>query len=168
MKLKCCVPHIDDDYDLDTWDPKEIIEVLWDNCTPYPANILKFEGYTPNLLHFCRNLPLIFDTYNNNSEPLFVEKAHYLQDLLQQLNTAYELAHSSLKRKQVEQNNTLAKNSRPTTLHVGDVYLKSKGSFMTRIERPYTIIATKGEVNHTIEALDNKFARSFTVHVDRL
>ncbi|GBL99590.1 hypothetical protein AVEN_68850-1 [Araneus ventricosus] len=42
MKLKDCVPQIDDDYDWDIWNPKEIIEVLWDNGTPYPANILQF------------------------------------------------------------------------------------------------------------------------------
>ncbi|GBM54296.1 hypothetical protein AVEN_234119-1 [Araneus ventricosus] len=42
MKLKDCIPHIDDDYNFDTWDPKEIIEVLWDNGKPYPANILQF------------------------------------------------------------------------------------------------------------------------------
>ncbi|GBN61380.1 Transposon Tf2-6 polyprotein [Araneus ventricosus] len=126
-------------------------------------------GYTPNLLHFGRNLPLIFDTFDNNSEPLFLDKAHYVQDLLQQLNTAYELAYSTLTRKQVEQNNRLAKNSRPRALHVGDiVYLKSKGAFKTRFEGPYTIIAKRGEVNYTIQALDNKSASSFTVHVDRL
>ncbi|GBN34635.1 hypothetical protein AVEN_129380-1 [Araneus ventricosus] len=44
MKLKDCIPQIDDDYNLDTWDPKEIIEVLWDNGKPYPANILQFGG----------------------------------------------------------------------------------------------------------------------------
>ncbi|GBL65840.1 Uncharacterized protein K02A2.6 [Araneus ventricosus] len=126
-------------------------------------------GYTPNLLHFRRNLPLIFDTFDNNSEPIFLDKAHYVQDLLQQLNTAYELAYSTLTRKQVEQNNRLAKNSRPRALHVGDiVYLKSKGAFKTRFEGPYIIIAKRGEVNYTIQALDNKSARSFTVHVDRL
>ncbi|GBN17120.1 hypothetical protein AVEN_48784-1 [Araneus ventricosus] len=42
MKYKDCIPQIDDDYDLDTWDPKEIIEVLWDNDTPYPVKILQF------------------------------------------------------------------------------------------------------------------------------
>ncbi|GBO46945.1 Transposon Tf2-9 polyprotein [Araneus ventricosus] len=126
-------------------------------------------GCTPNLLHFGRNLPSIFDTFDNNSEPLFLDKAHYVQDLLQQLNTAYELAYSTLTRKQVEQNNRLAKNSHPRALHVGDiVYLKSKGAFNTRFEGPYTIIAKKGEVHYTIQALDNKSARSFTVHVDRL
>ncbi|GBL59443.1 Uncharacterized protein K02A2.6 [Araneus ventricosus] len=126
-------------------------------------------GYTPNLLHFGRNLPLIFDTFDNNSEPIFLDKAHYVQDLLQQLNTAYELAYSTLTRKQVEQNNRLAKNSRPRALHVGDiVYLKSKGAFKIRFEGPYTIIAKRREVNFTIQALDNKSARSFTVHVDRL
>ncbi|GBN31791.1 Transposon Tf2-9 polyprotein [Araneus ventricosus] len=126
-------------------------------------------GYTPNLLHFGRNLPLIFDTFDNNSEPIFLDKAHYVQDLLQQLNTAYELAYSTLTRKQVEQNNRLEKNSRPRALHVGDiVYLKSKGAFKTRFEGPYTIIAKRGDVNYTIQALDNKSARSFTVHVDRL
>ncbi|GBM41715.1 Uncharacterized protein K02A2.6 [Araneus ventricosus] len=31
-------------------------------------------GYTPNLLHFGRNLPLIFDTFDNNSEPLYLDK----------------------------------------------------------------------------------------------
>ncbi|GBN87775.1 Uncharacterized protein K02A2.6 [Araneus ventricosus] len=99
-------------------------------------------GYTPNLLHFSRNVPLIFDTFDNNSEPLFLDKAHYVQDLLQQLNTAYELAYSTLTRKQVEQNNRLANNSSPRALHVGDiVYLKSKGAFKTRFEGPYTIIA---------------------------
>ncbi|GBM71689.1 hypothetical protein AVEN_127060-1 [Araneus ventricosus] len=41
MKLKDCIPQIDD-FNLDTWDPKEIIEVLWDNGEPYPANILQF------------------------------------------------------------------------------------------------------------------------------
>lgn len=43
MKLKDCIPQIDD-FNLDTWDPKEIIEVLWDNGEPYPANILQFGG----------------------------------------------------------------------------------------------------------------------------
>ncbi|GBL93505.1 hypothetical protein AVEN_11886-1, partial [Araneus ventricosus] len=41
-EVEDCIPQIDDDYDLDTSDPKEIIEVLWDNGTPYPANILQF------------------------------------------------------------------------------------------------------------------------------
>ncbi|GBO38102.1 Uncharacterized protein K02A2.6 [Araneus ventricosus] len=99
----------------------------------HPSN-----GYTPNLLHFGRNLPLIFDTFDNNSEPLFLDKAHYLQDLLQQLNTAYELEYSTLTRKQVEQNNRLAKNSRPRALHVGDiVYLKSKGALRQDLRTLY-------------------------------
>ncbi|GBM82815.1 hypothetical protein AVEN_139459-1 [Araneus ventricosus] len=42
MKLKDCIPQIDDDYNLDTFDPKEIIEVLWDNGKPYTTNILQF------------------------------------------------------------------------------------------------------------------------------
>ncbi|GBN93074.1 hypothetical protein AVEN_173418-1, partial [Araneus ventricosus] len=42
MKLKDYIPQIDDDYDMNTWNPKEIIEVLWENGTPYPENILHF------------------------------------------------------------------------------------------------------------------------------
>ncbi|GBN29115.1 hypothetical protein AVEN_181261-1 [Araneus ventricosus] len=68
MKLKDCIPQIDDDYNLDIWDPKEIIEVLWDNGKPYPANILQF-GENKKLMDRLID-DLIIGIVNANQVPL--------------------------------------------------------------------------------------------------
>ncbi|GBM82388.1 hypothetical protein AVEN_84817-1 [Araneus ventricosus] len=68
MKLKDCIPQIDDDYDLDTWDLKEIIEVIWDNGTPYPAKILQF-GENKKLMDRLID-DLIIGIVNANQVPL--------------------------------------------------------------------------------------------------
>ncbi|GBN70635.1 hypothetical protein AVEN_91908-1 [Araneus ventricosus] len=68
MKLKDCIPQIDDDYNLDTWGPKEIIEVLWDNGKPYPDNILQF-GESKKLMDRLID-DLIIGIVNANQVPL--------------------------------------------------------------------------------------------------
>ncbi|GBM86447.1 hypothetical protein AVEN_108456-1 [Araneus ventricosus] len=68
MKLKDCIPQIDDDYNLDTWDPKEIIEVLWDNGKTYPASILQF-GENKKLMYRLID-DLIIGIVNANQVPL--------------------------------------------------------------------------------------------------
>ncbi|GBN33149.1 hypothetical protein AVEN_169381-1 [Araneus ventricosus] len=68
MKLKDCIPQIDDDFNLDTWDPKEIIEVLWDNGKPYPVNILQF-GENKKLMDRLID-DLIIGIVNANQVPL--------------------------------------------------------------------------------------------------
>ncbi|GBN56917.1 hypothetical protein AVEN_199414-1, partial [Araneus ventricosus] len=57
-----------DDFNLDTWDPKEIIEVLWDNGKPYPANILQF-GENKKLMDRLID-DLIIGIVNANQVPL--------------------------------------------------------------------------------------------------
>lgn len=44
MKVKDCLPKLNDDYNFSTWNSSEEIEVLWDNGQPYPANVLQFGG----------------------------------------------------------------------------------------------------------------------------
>ncbi|GBO31692.1 hypothetical protein AVEN_249803-1 [Araneus ventricosus] len=68
MKLKDCIPQIDDDFNFDTWDPKEIIEVLWDNGKPYPDNILQF-GENKKLMDRLID-DLIIGIVNANQVPL--------------------------------------------------------------------------------------------------
>ncbi|GBM39897.1 hypothetical protein AVEN_250218-1 [Araneus ventricosus] len=68
MKLKNCIPQIDDDNDLDTWDHKEIIEVLWDNGTPYPAKILQFGENKKQMYRLIDDL--IIGIVNANQVPL--------------------------------------------------------------------------------------------------
>ncbi|GBM25078.1 hypothetical protein AVEN_96657-1 [Araneus ventricosus] len=102
MKLKDCVPQIDDDYDLDTWDPKEIIEVLWDNGTPYPANILQFEGMKRHNVSIIRKheqrdfLKVIRKTINKNSENIHYSNCESLNENLKQRYVEIEILQKEL------------------------------------------------------------------------
>ncbi|XP_035214374.1 uncharacterized protein K02A2.6-like [Stegodyphus dumicola] len=48
----------------------------------YNGTIHPSTGYSPNILHFGRNLSLLFDTFHPDPRPAQLDKSHYLCDLL--------------------------------------------------------------------------------------
>lgn len=135
----------------------------------YNGTVHSSTGFTPNLLHFGRNHALFFDTFNPNVQTVFLDKSHFAADLLSQLKTTYETAYSNLERAQVEQNSRHAQNAKLRKFNIGDiVYLKSKDKFKPRFAGPFTVVEKNNDVNYTIRLLDNPYAESFKIHINRL
>ncbi|XP_035206606.1 uncharacterized protein LOC118181543 [Stegodyphus dumicola] len=135
----------------------------------YNGTIHPSTGYSPNILHFGRNLSLLFDTFHPDPRPAQLDKSHYLCDLLTQLKLTYEHAYETLERKQVEQNTRQLKNAKLRSFSIDDVvYLKSKDTFKPRFSGPFCIVSKSSDVNYTIRALDNEFAQPFKIHINRL
>ena len=99
----------------------------------YNGSIHSSSGFTPNQLHFGRNLSLIFDTFQPDIEPIQLNKTQYLSHVLTSLNKYYKDAYLNLGRKQVEENNKHNVNAKARNLKKNSlVYLKSKDKFKSK------------------------------------
>lgn len=135
----------------------------------YNGTIHPGTGYTPNILHFGRNLALFFDTFDPEVTPIQLDTASFLHSSLQTLNQLYKSAYNSLERTQLEQNERQRRKSRDRRLQIGDiVYLCSQGKMGTRYTGPFQVSERISEVNYAIAPLDDACARSFVVHINRL
>ncbi|GBO22818.1 hypothetical protein AVEN_4652-1 [Araneus ventricosus] len=122
-------PQIDDDYDLDTWEPKEIIEVLWDNGTPYPANILQF-GENKKLMDLLID-DLIIGIVKANQVPLTEDLCkrgkRNEKSSLKLIRLGCVKAHIGIKGNEISDN--LAKEATtdglPASLPFPNIYLKT-------------------------------------------
>ncbi|GBN63568.1 hypothetical protein AVEN_244810-1 [Araneus ventricosus] len=129
MKLKDCVPQIDDDYDLDTWDPNEIIEVLWDDGAPYPANILQFEE-NKKLMDLLID-DLVIGIVKANQVPLIQDLCKRVKrnekSSLKLIRLGWVKAHIGIKGNDIS--DTLAKEATtdglPASLPFSNIYLKT-------------------------------------------
>lgn len=126
-------------------------------------------GFTPNLLHFGRNLSLFFDTFNDNAAMISLDKSHYINKMLSDLKIIYEQSYSNTERQQVKQNSRQAAKAKLRVLNTSDiVYLKSMHKFNNKFSGPFIILHKDNNVNYTIQRLNNPHARAFKVHIDRL
>lgn len=135
----------------------------------YNGTVHSVTNFTPNMLHYGRNISLIFDCLEPNIEPLHLDKAHYLQNLLKELDLAYSMAYSNSERGQVKQNSRQKPKSKLRSLRLGDmVYVKSRNSFKPKFDGPFSVIDKINNVDYVIQLLDNPVAPKMTIHINRL
>lgn len=135
----------------------------------YNGSIHSSTGYSPNLIHFGRQLSLVFDTFQPEIEIQQLDKAHYIDTLLSTLKVIYSNTYQNLIRKQEKQNIDKNSNSRLRQIKVDDiVYIRSKDKFNNKYSGPYKVIKKHSDVTYSIQYLDNSHANIFKIHIDRL
>lgn len=126
-------------------------------------------GYTPNILHFGRNLSLIFDTFNPEIAVVNLDKSYYIKNLLTELTTIYENAYDSMTRMQVRQNARHNSNAKLRSLKVNDiVYVKSRDTFKPKYTGPFVIVEKCNDLNYIIKHLDDSNPVLLKYHLNRL
>nr|XP_042912660.1 uncharacterized protein LOC122272744 isoform X1 [Parasteatoda tepidariorum] len=136
----------------------------------YNSAIHPATGYSPNMLHFGREMSIFFDTYQNpNNKLISLDQASYVSQVLNDLNNYYSNAYTSLRQNQTDQNSKFERKAKLRKFEVNDiVYLKSKDSFNPKFNGPYTIVIKHNDVNFSIQFLSNPNAPVFKINANRL
>jgi transposase InsO family protein len=125
-------------------------------------------NFSPNLLHFGRELSLLFDTVNfSYLQPHLdnVEMYKYLTSLQGIYNKAYKNSKISQDVNYRRQH----KSAKLRNLNLHDiVYLKSMDKYKQSYSGPFEIVQKHSPVSYTIRRQSIPSARSFRVHVDRI
>lgn len=140
-----------------------IHQKIYNGCS-HPAT-----KFTPNLLHFGRELPMLFDTFDFSISSEQQDKSTYLHDLLETLKKIYNSVYKNLKGSQFAQNLRYMQKAKLREFKVGDtVYIKSRETYNNKLTGPFEILRRNSTVTYTLRILNNEFANPFKLHVDRL
>lgn len=124
--------------------------------------------FSPNLLHFGRELSLLFDTINfSYLQPHLdnVEMYRYLTGLQRMYNKAYQNSEQSQAvNYQRQHRSAKLRNLNPHDI----VYLKSIDKFKHSYSGPFEILQKHSPVSYTIQRQNSPSARTFKVHIDRI
>lgn len=135
----------------------------------YNGSVHSSTKFTPNVIHFGRNIPLLFDTFNMQTEPQQLDQSHYIDQIMSQLKSAYQMNYDNLIHQQNLQNSRQHQNAKLRVLQVNDiVYLKDNKKFKSKFTGPFSVVEKVGTHNYKIQTLDNHHSTPFLVHVDRL
>lgn len=126
-------------------------------------------GFTPNMLHFGRELPLIFDLFDDEVVPTHLDKSHYLARILTDLNNHYKKAYDNLIINQIKQNKLREAKSTNRSFKIGDtVYLRGHNNFKQKYSGPFSVISKESDLNYNIQLQGDQFAPIKRVHICRL
>lgn len=125
-------------------------------------------NFSPNLLHFGRELSLIFDTYDFSTTQPYLDNVEMCK-FFQGLNDLYNKAYHNIHEAQKYNYNHQLPRSKLRNLNVKDiVYLKSVDKFKPRYDGPFEIVHKHSPVSFTIKRYQSPTSREFKVHIDRI
>lgn len=125
--------------------------------------------FSPNLLHFGRELPLIFDTYDHNLNKPFLDTNVNTYQFLKDLDNIYQKAYDNITIAQQQRNTKFSTHAKLRKLEVNDiVYLKSADKFKPKYTGPYEIVIKHSPVSFSIRKQSMPHLQPFRIHIDRL
>lgn len=125
-------------------------------------------NFTPNLLHFGRELALIFDTFNVNAVQPHLDKPEMF-NYLQGLQRMYKLAYKNSTHSQSQNYNRHQRNARLRKFKIDDiVYVRSIGRFNNSYSGPFTVVNQHSPVLFSLQNSSIPSAKIFKIHVNRL
>ena len=134
------------------------------NCSTHSSTL-----FSPNLLHFGRELSLIFDTYDQCSNQPFLDKHIDVHKLLDDLHKIYDRAYYNIKTAQDKRYRNYGRTAKLRNICVKDiVYLKSVDRFKPKYNGPYIVTYKHSPVSFSIKKLHAAENSAFRVHIDRL
>lgn len=134
------------------------------NASTHPAT-----GFSPNQVHFARELSLFTDT---------LELGHISQNtcynfnlfrVLETMEKVYQMVQNNLEVSMQLNQSRQRRFNKFRKFKCGDiVYVKADSAFKKKIDGPFTICRQTGPVNFLIQRRGNPNFRKFVIHVDRL
>lgn len=135
----------------------------------YNSAIHSSTKYSPNNIHFGRNISTLYDVNLPHKPTFTTDKNRLFFSIMQDLEKIYQSVYSNLQLAQSLQNNQQHKKAKLRVVEVNDtVYLKSSSTFKPKYVGPFKVIRKCGPVNLIIQRSDLPEARQMKVHINRL
>ncbi|GFQ87838.1 putative tick transposon [Trichonephila clavata] len=126
-------------------------------------------GFTPDIVHFGRNLSLIFDTITAPIETPLLTEEGYTNTLLSSLQALQQQIRTNLEKQQNKQQARLNNNITQRAPKVGDaVYTLSGNQFRPKFHGPFEVIKKPNKHTCIIRELDNPQAPEVEVNSHKL
>lgn len=134
------------------------------NASKHPAT-----GFSPNNIHFARDLSLFTDTLDLAKAPQNKTAEFKLFQILEAIENVYRLVYHNLEVSQ-EYNKARQKASKKMRIFkTGDIiYIKAVPAFKQKLDGPFHIVKPTGPVNYLVQRVGNPNYRKFIIHADRL
>ena len=134
------------------------------NASKHPAT-----QYSPNLIHFARDLSIFTDTMDLSLAPQNKTTEFKLFRVLEAMESIYKLVYDNLQYSQ-HQNQARQKSFKKLRkFKIGDmVYIKAPSVFKHKIDGPFQILKQTGPVNFLVQRFNNQHSKKFVIHVNRL
>lgn len=135
----------------------------------YNSSTHSASKFSPNLIHFGRELSLLTDTFHPHMLTQILDTTHKLHTIFDVVKSIYDQTYENL---QVAQDNSRARQHRTAKLrefNVGDtVYIKSVDKFKPKFTGPFEVVTCHNDVNVSIRRLSSPNAPSKKYHINRL
>jgi transposase InsO family protein len=137
----------------------------------YNSSVHSSTKYSPNAIHFARELSLITDTFDTRRATPILNQSFALLQIVDTIQEVYDKVHNNLKLSQEYNRRLQQDKAKMRTFAPNDiVYMKpiAASGFHTRLNGPYIIKRAAGPVTYVIQRLGNPSSKQFKIHVDRL
>jgi hypothetical protein len=134
------------------------------NATEHPST-----GFSPNQVHFARDLSIFNDTLNLQEKPDHATPLFKLHQIFQALEAIHSKVQDNLRYSQQCNAEKQTNFKKMRNFNPGDiVYIKGIKAFHQKLDGPFKILEQTSQVTYKLQRLGNTLARKFTIHVDRL
>jgi transposase InsO family protein len=135
----------------------------------YNASRHTSTGFSPNMVHFARELSIITDTFNNQYKLEDLSQSHYLLKIYEIVDKVHRMVYGNIQTSQEKSRLWQHKISRIRKFKPQDmVYIKSSHVFNKKLTGPYLVKSLHGPVLCAVQRYGNVRAPVFKIHVDRL
>lgn len=135
----------------------------------YNGSVHPSTGFSPNLVHFSRELSLITDLANPDKMSPVLNISQTLHEIFQAINQVYSLVYGNLQYSQQLSQSRQQKFKKLRQFSPGNiVYIKPVKKFSKKLDGPFEVVKRISPVNYSIRRMGNSLARESTFHVDRL
>jgi len=134
------------------------------NSSTHPST-----GYSPNIVHFARDLSIFNDVLNLRCKPEHATPHFHLHQIFQALEAIHHKVQENLRYAQRCNQESQSQFKKLRSFNVGDiVYVRGIKLFKHKLDGPFSIVKQVSPVNYQLQRSGCSSARCFTIHVDRL
>jgi hypothetical protein len=137
----------------------------------YNSSVHSSTKFSPNTVHFARELSLITDTFDIRRPKTILNDSVALLQILENVQQIYNKVFENVKYSQECNRNRQQNKAKLRVFTAGDiVYVKpvASSSFHTRLNGPFIIKKKVGPVTYIVQRLGNPYSKAFKIHIDRI
>jgi transposase InsO family protein len=135
----------------------------------YNASKHSTTGFSPNAIHFARDLSIITDTFDVRKVTPELNESFALFQVYETINKIYEQVYENITSSQEAARLEQQRRAKLRTFKPKDiVYVRPVGKFVKRLTGPFMVKKIIGPVTYSIQRLGNPEAKMFSIHADRL
>lgn len=134
----------------------------------YNSSIHRSTKFSPNFVHFGRELGNLYHTYNPNKNSVFLDKHQNFFEIVKDLEIIYKKVYDNLTLAQHLQNKKQS-GCKLRKFNIGDqVYIKNTNTFKVKFDGPYVVTKIISPVIVALEKPGHPSTRIPSIHINRL